>query len=93
MRPRSGCRHSLLTSSMPRRRVNDMKRVRASYYTGQFNGVECVVEWHTTAYGDSGWFVWIGSERSDYPRQTKSEAVELARSWAAEAHNRKARNA
>ena len=55
-----------------------LRRARAGCYVGKDNlGRLVTVEHLKTAYGDSGWFWWIDSDRSDYPVETKRYCEEL----------------
>ena len=58
-----------------------LHRTRAGFYFGH---VYASARWHTveveyvatTAYGDRGWFAWIGPDNvTEHPRRTMAEAV------------------
>jgi hypothetical protein len=57
-----------------------LNRQAAGYYTGTVAGRKVEVEYTQTNYGDKGWMVLLDDECiTDYPRETKREAIELLR--------------
>jgi len=65
-------------------------KLRPGLYSVDIPGFVVTVENMTSAYGNSGWFVWLQKdgahlrERNEIPFPTKREAVAYASTWAAE---------